>query len=54
MYEKSELEEKCAICGRNIDEVERLIEGPEGYICSYCIRLYGIINDEIERHELGI
>src|SRR5210317_1878832 len=30
---------KCSFCGKNQDEVEKLIAGPDVYICDECIEL---------------
>ncbi len=39
---------RCSFCGRNHDEVERLIAGPDGvYICNYCVELcYNLLQDD--------
>lgn len=29
----------CSFCGRTEDDVERLISGPQVYICDHCVRL---------------
>jgi ATP-dependent Clp protease ATP-binding subunit ClpX len=39
---------RCSFCGRNHDEVERLIAGPDGvFICNYCVELcHSLLIDE--------
>jgi ATP-dependent Clp protease ATP-binding subunit ClpX len=45
--EKKQL--KCSFCGKNQDQVRRLIAGPGVYICDECIELCSeIIADEFE------
>ena len=40
---------KCSFCGKNQDQVKRLIAGPGVYICDECIELCSeIISDETE------
>ena len=40
---------KCSFCGKNQDQVKRLIAGPGVYICDECIELCSeIIEDEFE------
>lgn len=40
---------KCSFCGKNQDQVRRLIAGPGVYICDECIELCSeIIADEFE------
>ena len=40
---------KCSFCGKNQDQVKRLIAGPGVYICDECIDLCSeIIEDEFE------
>ena len=29
----------CSFCGRTEDQVEKLISGPNAYICDKCVRL---------------
>lgn len=49
---------KCSFCGKNQEEVERLIAGPDVYICNECVALCGeIISQEeskvaFDEHEL--
>lgn len=39
----------CSFCGRNEDAVEKLISGPDVYICDKCVRLCsGIIEKKVE------
>lgn len=38
---------RCSFCGKSQDEVERLIAGPDAYICNECIQLsYDIVQKE--------
>jgi hypothetical protein len=37
---------KCSFCGKNQDEVRKLIQGPGVYICDECIELCSEIIDE--------
>ena len=47
--EKKQL--KCSFCGKNQEQVKRLIAGPGVYICDECIDLCSeIITDEFEEH----
>ena len=42
---------KCSFCGKNQDQVRRLIAGPGVYICDECIELCSeIITDEFEEN----
>lgn len=44
---------RCSFCGKRYDEVERLIAGPNVYICDQCIDIcYGIIEGDYD--EFGI
>ena len=44
---------KCSFCGRAQDEVHKLIQGPNVYICDECIRLCAdIVDQEFSREEL--
>lgn len=43
----SEKSLNCNFCGKNRDQVEKLIAGPEVYICDECIKLsYGIVTQK--------
>ncbi len=46
---------RCSFCGRNHDEVERLIAGPDGvFICNYCVELcHNLLLDEEMTHSSG-
>jgi ATP-dependent Clp protease ATP-binding subunit ClpX len=46
---------RCSFCGRNHDEVERLIAGPDGvFICNYCVELcHNLLVDEEMSHSGG-
>lgn len=47
---KMEFEEnRCSFCGKSADEVDRLIAGPDAFICNECIELCSSI---IQREEL--
>ena len=42
---------KCSFCGKNQDQVRRLIAGPGVYICDECIELCSeIITDEFDEN----
>ena len=44
---------RCSFCNRNTDEVERLITGPNVYICNECILMCnGILAEEMSRSTL--
>lgn len=47
---------KCSFCGRTEDQVEKLISGPDAYICDKCIRLCIDIVDKKKpvKHELKV
>ena len=48
---KMEFEEnRCSFCGKSADEVDRLIAGPDAFICNECIELCSSI---IERENFG-
>lgn len=43
---KMELEEnRCSFCGKSADEVDRLIAGPDAFICNECVELCSSIID---------
>ena len=43
---------RCSFCGKNQDQVRRLIAGPQVYICDECIELCSeIIEEEFEGEE---
>ncbi len=45
---------RCSFCNRNADEVERLITGPNVYICNECILMCnGILEEEMSRSALS-
>ena len=45
---------RCSFCNRNTDEVERLITGPDVYICNECILMCnGILAEEMSRSTLS-
>ncbi len=45
---------RCSFCNRNADEVERLITGPNVYICNECILMCnGILEEEMSRSTLS-
>jgi ATP-dependent Clp protease ATP-binding subunit ClpX len=40
--------EKCSFCGKEREQVQKLIAGPEVYICNECIDLSSdLINNEL-------
>lgn len=44
----------CSFCGKNKDSVEKLIAGPNVYICNECIELsYRIVTEGIGKNALG-
>lgn len=44
----------CSFCGKNQDEVRKLIAGPNAYICDECIELCNeIIAEEKEKEKMG-
>ena len=46
---------KCSFCGKNQDQVKRLIAGPGVYICDECIDLCSdIIQDEFEENNVEL
>ena len=58
-FDPKEPECKCSFCGKNQDEVEKLIAGPDVYICDECIELCNEIVleedenvDQIDGHDL--
>jgi len=51
-FDTREPECKCSFCGKNQDDVEKLIAGPDVYICDECIELCNEIVDE-EDENLG-
>lgn len=45
----------CSFCGRPEEGVEKLISGPESYICDKCVRLcMEIVDKKPEHHELKV
>ncbi len=52
--DNNEPECHCSFCGKDQDEVEKLIAGPEVYICDECIELCNeIVNEESDGGEAG-
>lgn len=50
--ENNEPECHCSFCGKNQDEVEKLIAGPDVFICDECIELCNeIVSEELEGEE---
>ena len=48
-FDIREPECKCSFCGKNQDDVEKLIAGPDVYICDECIELCNeIVQEEDE------
>ena len=44
----------CSFCGKNQDEIKKLIAGPSVYICDECIKLCNeIMSEENEREAIG-
>lgn len=55
MTKKEKAGAHCSFCGRPEDAVEKLISGPESYICDKCIRLcLEIIEKKPVHHELKL
>lgn len=51
--EELEAEPKCSFCGRTEEQVDKLISGPDAYICDKCIRLcIDIVDKKKVKHEL--
>lgn len=50
MSQKSYAVQRCSFCGRQHDDVERLISGPDGiHICNFCVELcYGLLTEHDE------
>ena len=44
---------RCSFCGKSSEEVERLIEGPDAFICNECIDICSSILDETRFPEEG-
>ena len=36
---------RCSFCGKNENEVEKLVAGPNVYICNACVRIAADITD---------
>ena len=44
---------KCSFCGKNQEQVKRLIAGPNVYICDECVELCDeIIQEEIDAFKI--
>ena len=53
MSEIDEVALVCSFCSKSRNDVNKLIAGPEVYICNECVDLcYGIINEDTEREEV--
>ena len=54
-FDQKEPECKCSFCGKNQDEVEKLIAGPDVYICDECIELCNeiVLEDEQGEEEIA-
>ncbi|MCK5404846.1 MAG: ATP-dependent Clp protease ATP-binding subunit ClpX, partial [Desulfobulbaceae bacterium] len=50
--QKGEMDVHCSFCGKNQDEVKKLIAGPSVYICDECISLCDEIVKEDRQQEL--
>lgn len=45
-------ESRCSFCGKTEEEVYRLIQGPDVYICDECIEsCYGMLESEYEKED---
>ena len=49
--EKQQL--KCSFCRKPLEQVYKLIAGPDVYICDECARICGEILDEVEEEDKG-
>jgi ATP-dependent Clp protease ATP-binding subunit ClpX len=55
MTKKEKEGTQCSFCGRPEDAVEKLISGPDSYICDKCVRLcMEIVEKKPEHHELKL
>jgi ATP-dependent Clp protease ATP-binding subunit ClpX len=55
MNKKEKEKAQCSFCGRSEDAVEKLISGPESYICDKCVRLcMEIVEKKPVHHELKL
>ena len=53
--EEQTAEPKCSFCGRVEEQVDKLISGPDAYICDKCIRLcIDIVDKKKVKHELKV
>lgn len=55
MNKKEKEKAQCSFCGRSEEAVEKLISGPESYICDKCVRLcMEIVEKKPVHHELKL
>lgn len=55
MTKKEKDKAQCSFCGRSEEAVEKLISGPESYICDKCVRLcMEIVDKKPVHHELKL
>lgn len=55
MNKKEKEKAQCSFCGRSEDAVEKLISGPDSYICDKCVRLcMEIVEKKPVHHELKL
>ena len=55
MTRKEKERAQCSFCGRTEDAVEKLVSGPEAYICDKCVRLcMEIVEKKPIQHELKL
>jgi ATP-dependent Clp protease ATP-binding subunit ClpX len=55
MTKKEKEKAQCSFCGRSEDAVEKLISGPDSYICDKCVRLcMEIVEKKPVHHELKL
>src|SRR5579863_8174506 len=55
MNKKEKDKAQCSFCGRSEEAVEKLISGPESYICDKCVRLcMEIIDKKPVHHQLKL
>ncbi len=51
MLKKTRSSVSCSFCGKGIDEVEKIIQGPSVHICNECVGLCNEVLDEENRQE---
>ena len=51
MLKKPRSSVTCSFCGKGVDQVEKIIQGPSVHICNECVALCNEVLDEENRHE---